>query len=411
MISRSKATVKIVLAHRSKKSKIDGKQSIQLRIIYNRKPKYYALGYSVTEEDFIKMFSGQVRGELRELKIRLQDIEAKANNIIQNIDPFSISKFESGFFRPRNTHNNVIRYLEKEIEKAQEEGRISSRIMVECSLNSFLSFTSKCNLSFNDVTIEWLKAYERHMIKNGNSPSTVGMYLRGMRKIFNKAINDGIVTRDQYPFGKSKYEIPTSRNIKKALNNTDIKKILEFNPKPGSKEAWAKDMWTFIYLCNGINPKDTANLKYKDIDNDYITFVRTKTKTSRKHLRPIVIPINQRIIDIIRIWGNTPQSPQTYVFKILKPGLSPAQIHDRVHDFYSDINSVMKNIAAELEINNPVTTYVARHSYATVMKRKGAPLEFISESLGHSDIRTTESYLASFDLDTKRIWNSKLLEL
>ena len=301
MISRSKATVKIVLAHRSKKSKIDGKQSIQLRIIYNRKPKYYALGYSVTEEDFHKMFNGQVRGELRELKIRLQDIEAKANNIIQNIDPFSISKFESGFFRPKNTHNNVIQYLEKEIEKAQEEGRISSRIMAECSLNSFLSFNSKGNLSFSDVTIEWLKAYDRHMIKNGNSPSTVGMYLRGMRKIFNKAINDGIVTRDQYPFGKDKYEIPTSRNIKKALNNIDIKKILEFNPKPGSKEAWAKDMWTFIYLCNGINPKDAANLKYKDIDNDYITFVRIKTKISRKHLRPVVIPINQRIIDIIRI--------------------------------------------------------------------------------------------------------------
>jgi site-specific recombinase XerD len=71
----------------------------------------------------------------------------------------------------------------------------------------------------------------------------------------------------------------------------------------------------------------------------------------------------------------------------------------------------MKSIANSLGISDAVTTYVARHSYATVMKRIGASLEFISESLGHSDIRTTESYLASFDLETKREWNSKLLDL
>lgn len=70
-ISRSKATAKIFLTHKSKKSIVDGKQTIQLRIIYNRKPKYYSLGFSVLEEDFKKMFNSVVRGELRDLKIKL----------------------------------------------------------------------------------------------------------------------------------------------------------------------------------------------------------------------------------------------------------------------------------------------------------------------------------------------------
>jgi len=77
MISRSKATAKMVLAHRSKKSKIDGRQSIQLRIIYNRKPKYYTLKYAVYETEFQKMYGGQIRGELYDLKVKLNDIEGK----------------------------------------------------------------------------------------------------------------------------------------------------------------------------------------------------------------------------------------------------------------------------------------------------------------------------------------------
>jgi integrase/recombinase XerD len=411
MISRNKATVKIVLAHKSKKSKIDGKQPIKLRIIHNRKPKYYALGFSLFEDEFNRMNAGQVRGELYELKIKLQIIEAKAIAILAGLEPFSISKFEEKFFRPRSDLNNAIQYLNNEVERAKKEGRISSKIMAECSLNSFKTFSRKSQLSFNDITIEWLQAYENFMIRKGNSTSTVGMYLRGLRVVYNKAIGDGVVSQDQYPFGKGRYEIPIGRNIKKALENADIKKILEYAPNSGSKEDWAKDMWLFIYLCNGINPKDIANLKYKDIDNDFITFIRSKTRSSRKLQRPIIVPINAMIKSILNKWGNSYKLPHGYVFNILKPGLTPEQVHVRVHDFYSDINSEMKNIARKIGLLTTVTTYVARHSFATVMKRNGASLEFISESLGHSDIRTTESYLASFDLGTKRAWADKLLDL
>jgi integrase len=345
------------------------------------------------------------------LKIELQEIESKANAIIGELEPFSFHQFESRFFRPRGTRNNAILYLQKEVNKAKDEDRISSMKMAECALNSIKGFSRTGYLSFDDITVDWLKSYQRNMESKGNSVSTVGMYLRTLRVVFNQAIRDGVVVNDQYPFGKGKYEIPTSRNIKKALQLEDLKKILSYKPEPYSKGEWARDLWLFIYLCNGINPKDIANLKYRSIDNDLITFIRTKTKDSRKQQRPIVIPVSKEVQEIIDRWGNADRSPETYVFPILKTGLTPQQIHERVHDFYSDINTEMKNIAKSLDITVPVTTYVARHSYATVLKQKGAPLEFISESLGHSDIRTTESYLASFDLDTKREWSQKLLDL
>ncbi len=411
MISRSKATVKIVLAHRSKKSKTDGTQAIQLRVTFYRKPKYYGVGYSVLEEDFQRMYNGNVRGDLRDLRIRLQDIESKANAIISELDPFSFPNFESRFFRPRGAKNNAIMYLQQEVNKAKEEDRISSMKMAECALNSIRGFSQNGYLAFDDITVDWLRSYQRDMENKGKSISTVGMYLRTVRVVYNKAIKDGVAFQDQYPFGKGRYEIPAGRNIKKALKSDDLKKIVEYKPVPNSREEWARDMWLFIYLCNGINPKDIANLKYKNVDTDQITFIRTKTKDSWKQQRPIVIPMSKEVQGIINRWGNPDSTPSNYVFPILKPGLTPEQIHDRVHDFYSDVNTEMKTISDSLAITAPVTTYVARHCFATVLKHKGASLAFISESLGHSDIRTTESYLASFDLDTKREWSRKLLDL
>jgi integrase len=409
MISRYKATAKIVMAHKSKKSKIDGKQPIQLRIIYNRKAKYFTLGYSVYEDEFKKIFNGQPRGELHELRIKLLNIEGKANEIVSSLDPFSFTQFEASLFRPRSDHNNVYRYLQAEIDKARETERISSKGIVECSLNSFRAFNKRQIFTFCDVTMDWLQAYERYMSRN-NSSSTIGMYLRCLRVVFNKAIKDGIVTREQYPFGKGKYEIPSCRNIKKALDKDEIRRIFAYHPETGD-EDWAKDMWLFSYLCNGINTKDIANLKYEDLDLDAITFIRSKTSSTRKQQRPVVAPLTAPVRAIIKKWGNNPTRPKNYVFDVLKYGLNPEQIHNRVHHFYSDINSQMKVIAEKIGINKPVTTYTARHSFATVMKRNGASLEFISESLGHSDIRTTESYLASFDFTTKREWAEKLLDL
>ena len=69
----------------------------------------------------------------------------------------------------------------------------------------------------------------------------------------------------------------------------------------------------------------------------------------------------------------------------------------------------MKNIGNDLGINIKLTTYSARHSFATALKRSGAPTEFISESLGHKDLKTTENYLDSFEDDMKESYQRQLL--
>jgi hypothetical protein len=126
------------------------------------------------------------------------------------------------------------------------------------------------------VTTSYLRQYELWMLKNENSKTTIGIYLRSFREIFNEAIHERVIKIDKYPFGRRKYQIPTGKNIKKALQLDHIRQIYYYESSCETEKK-AKDFWILFYLCNGINPKDVALLKYKNINGEYITFERAKT--------------------------------------------------------------------------------------------------------------------------------------
>jgi integrase len=207
-----------------------------------------------------------------------------------------------------------------------------------------------------------------------------------------------------YPFGKRKYQIPTTRNIKKALELSDVEKLFFYQCNPDNRsEQQAKDYWIFSYLGNGMNPKDIANLKYKNINGDYIYFERAKTERSlRNDPKVITVFLTEDMKHIIDKWGNKDKSLNNYIFPILENGLSPLRQYELIKYFVRFINDWMKQIFENVGIQKKATTYVARHTFSTVLKRSGASTEFIQECLGHSDLKTTESYLDSFEKKTKQ---------
>ncbi|NTS43901.1 tyrosine-type recombinase/integrase [Flavisolibacter sp. BT320] len=165
----------------------------------------------------------------------------------------------------------------------------------------------------------------------------------------------------------------------------------------------AKDFWLFSYFGNGMNPKDIAFLKWRNISGDYINFQRAKTEgAQRSDPKLITIYVNDDMKAVINRWGNGDQAPDNYIFPILQKGLSDLRVYDRIQNFVSLINYWMKEILLNLGIDKKATTYVARHTFSTVLKRSGASTEIIQEALGHTDIKTTESYLDSFDRETKK---------
>lgn len=222
---------------------------------------------------------------------------------------------------------------------------------------------------------------------------SVGIYLRSLRTLFNNAIADGMLTKDYYPFGKKRYEIPTGNNIKKALSLKDIGTIFHYKPEPGTMTDRAKDYWIFMYLCNGINVKDMSLLKYENIKGEVIEFIRAKTVRTKRHVEPIRVNLTDDLKAIIKKWGNKKIDGTTFIFPILEKGLTPVRERQLIQQMTQLINSHMKDVAATLEINKTVTTYVARHSFSSVLQRSGVSTEFISEALGHSNITQVSEFI------------------
>jgi integrase/recombinase XerD len=158
-----------------------------------------------------------------------------------------------------------------------------------------------------------------------------------------------------------------------------------------------------------MNPKDIACLKYKNIQSEYIVFERSKTERAlRSDPKPITVFVNDDMKRIIERWGNKNNSPNNYIFPIMEHGISPLRQYELMQLFVSFINNWMKHILKNLKIDKKGTTYVARHTFSTVLKRSGASTEYIQEALGHSDIKTTENYLDSFEKEVKKEFSQRL---
>jgi integrase/recombinase XerD len=142
-------------------------------------------------------------------------------------------------------------------------------------------------------------------------------------------------------------------------------------------------------------------LKKDDVNGNFFHFTRTKTKrTKKKDLTPIKVALHPRAIEIIEKYKNFDES-SPFLFSILEPNLNPVTIKNRCKRFIKWVNLRMEKIRVELKIEQNLNTYSARHSFSTILMRKGVSTQFIKESLGHSSITVTENYLGSFTDDVK----------
>lgn len=404
-----KPTVSLFLDTR--RSKKTGTYPLKLRVTYIRQSKYYGFGVDLTENEFSLVTNQNAIKTIKDIafKRKIQDTKlkcdtniVKANEIITKLIDFTFDRFEKKFFQHEQSREDVYAYYEVTIAQQKKEGRVGTASSYQSSLTSLKEF--KASLTFRDVTVSFLKDYEKWLLSNNKSITTVGVYLRPLRAIINTAIADGIISREtHYPFGKRLYQIPTGRNIKKALTAAEMRLIIEYDSLKGTWWEKAKDFFVFSYMGNGINMKDILLLKWKDIDGDKIRFIRAKTMgTNKTNVTAISFHLSSHIKAIIDRWKSTLTAPDDFIFPFLTKDMSIEKQQAVIKQFTRMVNEYLKDITKAAGINKHVTTYYARHSFATILKRSGFSTEVISESLGHSNIKTTNSYLDSFDSEVQK---------
>jgi len=440
------ATTVCIILDKRRIKKTTKKFPVKLKITSRRETRLYQTVFDLSSEEYESLTQSRVSSNLAVVRDKLKFLSHSAQEYVYSMTVFGFAEFEKGFVmnnpllrqRQRMTERQKssiaedfdysIYYKKFPILKEQpsrpgtiasvyisyiktllQEERIGTATKYRDSYSSIKKFSGDC--LFTEITKNYLVRYENWMLKKGKSITTIGMIIRSLRAVFNEACEMRIIKKEScYPFGRRRYVIPTGRNIKKALSLEEITSIYNYAPANKMEER-AKDFWFFCYFSNGMNPKDVAYLKFKNIQDGYLMFSRVKTKgTTRHDPKTITVYMSEDLYRIIDKWGNKSKAPDDYIFPIMDDSLNPLEQYRLVPAFTQFINDQMAKIGENLGIERKITTMYCRHSFSTQMKLMGASTEFIQEALGHMDKKTTENYLDSFGKETKKEFALKLAQ-
>ncbi len=385
------------------------KQSrVMLTINLNRKQFRITLKIRCTKSEFDAALNTR-SPKAKELRKDLNDYITKAETILERlVNPTKESftrlfKSEANIFT--SDKSDIFFFFAMKRQTLFKEGRIgSANYYRECEANLKIF---KPFIYFEDIDIAFLNHYQKFLIDRGNSISTISLRLRALRAIFNLAIKEGFISEKYYPF--KNFTLPSTTKSKAVLYPQQLKLLWEFVPTT-LRERRAKAYFFFCFLCNGMNFKDMAYLKWRQIKSDSIIFVRQKTQFTAHDVNEIQVHLHQEAKGIIDIWGSQNKSPDAFVFPIIPESTSKEFIESTRIRKRREINKSLIKIGRQLGFDFRIKLNLARHSFATTLKLNGTNVSFISEMLGHTSIKTTMHYLKTIPGNELKAVSDTLLQ-
>ena len=321
----------------------------------------------------------QYQGKLMEVKIKGEEVTA-STIITEN--------------EVKSNKVTLEDYLTSHIQQLRDNGKVGNSyayLNLRTTLHNF--YGKKLNFLFNAVDVAFCNKFEAWMRKNQFEDTTMHYYFRTLRATYNKAVEAKCADRDKTPFIEYKLSRFSTKTKKRALSKESVKNILKMDCSSMSEKArLAHDVFSFSYYCGGISLVDVANLTTDNIVDGRLIYERQKTHGM---INLVMLDEAKAIIERYAKY----RERAGYLFPILdnRVHITPMQKFNRVRKLCTQLNKELHKIAANLKIKEDVTTYVARHSFATVLKKSGVNIGIISQALGHQDIKTTQIYLSEFD--------------
>jgi len=408
------------------------KYPVKLRVFtpHPRKQKLYQTDFEFTEKEFESIWQTQKpRNEIKTIRAEIQSVLDKAEKTAKELETFTYEEFERLLIQKAGSLENVFFQYDAIIKQLRANNQIGTASTYDLSQKAIKHFLRDVAgkepeiLRFKEINPQWLSRFETYMttpktsidakgktiLIDGKSLTTVGMYLRTLRTLFNTSIAAGIVKLSLYPFGRNKYEVPQSKAVKKALSKAQLKQLFEAEPMT-PEQAKAKDFFFFLFNTAGMNVKDLARLKFENLQGDRIVYVREKTKrTAKMNQTQVVVYLNEYSLNFISKYGNIDRNPKNYIFDVYHVGMTEMEQFRKSQNFTKFINQAIKKLADANGLPGEISTYWSRHSFATNAIRSGASLEQVSEALNHKSSATTKGYFAGFENDAKRELTANLM--
>ena len=389
----------IKIVQRKDRIYADGRCPLFFRFTQKRQCKYISTGIALTQE-FWNDAEQRITASCPDSESLNWQLKEKLAEYQKQIEKLTVLEIEVSFdtlFGQKSRYINctVSEYFQQQIDYLKNIGKVGSAV----KYTSCKHLLEQCGLGrkrFEQIDLQYLQDFEAFLIRKGNTSNSIATKFSVLRAVYNKAVKHKVFAETENPFKQynvGRFWKPTR---KRAITKEDVQRIQSLE-LPASTEvystAFARDIFLFSYCVAGINFKDIATLRYGDIQNGRIYYQRHKTG---KELNSPILPQTREIMER---YSKPDASSDDYIFPILDRHIhkSEQQICNRVHKVIGHVNANLKRIAEMAGLKVNLTTYVARHTFATVLKRSGVNIAIISESLGHSDLETTQIYLDSFE--------------
>lgn len=399
------ATVKI----KFRASSVEMKEgSLYYQVIHNRLARQVHTGYKLYPSEWdagrskIVMAVGideERRNYLLSMKTALADDLSRFREIIARFEhagtSYTADKVVELYTSPMNC-GGFIAFARKLIQELKQIGKIRTAETYTTALNSFLRFRGEHDILFEEVDSSMMVGYETFLKENNVCPNSSSFYMRNLRAIYNRAVERGM-TEQRTPF---KYVYTgVDKTVKRAIPLRVIRQIRDMDLSLYPLMDYARDVFLFSFYTRGMSFVDMAYLKKKDLQNGILSYRRQKTG------QKLFIKWESPMQEIVNKY-NTANSP--YLLPIIKN--METDVRRQYKNAAHLVNDKLKRLGEQLGLGIPLTTYVARHAWASIAKSKNIPLSTISEAMGHDSENTTRIYLASLDTSVVDKANSLILK-
>jgi len=388
------ATIKI----KFRASTVEMKEgSLFFQVIHNRVTKQINAGQKLYPEEW-DTYRSEVRMRqdadpkrqdyLQAVRNQLERNRKQLENIIDRLrrsnNEYTAEQVVNIYLKRKS--GSLISFMENLIGRLKQIGKERTAETYMTVHNSFVRFCATREILLDDIDSALMIEYETYLKKTGLCPNTSSFYMRNLRAIYNRAVEEEL-TQQRNPFKHVYTGIDKTR--KRAVPLNIIRKIKDLNLTQYPDLNLARDIFMFSFYTRGMSFIDMTFLRKNDLQNGILSYRRKKTN------QQLFIKWEQPMQEIVNKY-NTDNTPY------LLPIIRNIQTKERRQYLSAAhfINNKLKKIGMLLNLNIPLTTYVARHAWASIARSKNVSLSTISEAMGHDSEKTTRIYLASLDTST-----------
>lgn len=375
----------------------NGEHPIMVRLIKDRKPKYISVGESCSKAlwDDKKNLPSRKHPLAKEMVIKIEKTKTEAKRLLMKLEDekadFSAEEFTKKL-KNQSKRTTVLQFLDEVIADLLKAEKVGNANVHKNLRNVLLRFRNQKDFTFSELDGSFLRKFEQDFRERGVSEVSMSVHFRTFRALYNRAVVEDFAKKESDPFVDFKVSKFNTKTRKRAIQKDDIIKIASLKVEKGTRLHHSQNAFLFSYYCSGINVSDIIELEWINISPEgLIEYERNKT-----HQRQLVKPLPP-VKEILAYYKR--YSTGDYIFPYLDKAKhkTVAQINNRVKKVTKQINQDLKILAEMAGIETNLTTYVARHTFATVLKRSGVEISKISELMGHESEKVTKVYLDSFE--------------